>query len=189
MGAVARSTKHETGPRHPESKFFLAEKYLEALRTGITSTAACRLVGLNPQTLYDWTYNGRRDPEKYPEYAQLIEDIELVKAEVQKEMVEHITIAAKADPKHWTAAAWYLERTDPANWGKRDKVEVKNEGGPLIQLNQVILSDEAAREASRDLLNRLAAGRSSEPLGLGAGGESAGDDGEGGPEVIDVDPR
>lgn len=189
MGAVAKSPKHEVGSRHPESKFFLAPKILEEMRKGVTRSAACRIVGISSETVAEWIFKANKFPEKYPEYVEFHEAMEQVRAEVQKEMVGHIVGAARSDPKHWTAAAWYLERTDPANWGKRDKVEVKNEGGPMIQFNQVVLSDPDAREASRDLLHRLTADRSSEPLGLGTGSEPAGSRGSSGSEVLDVDSR
>jgi hypothetical protein len=189
MGAVAKSPKHEVGSRHPESKFFLAPKILEEMAKGVTRSAACRIVGISTETVSEWIFKANKYPEKYPEYVEFREAMEHVRAEVQKEMVGHIIGAARSDPKHWTAAAWYLERTDPENWGKRDKVEVKNEGGPMIQFNQVVLSDPDAREASRDLLHRLTADRAPQSFGPGTGGEPAGDRGGSGSEVIDVDPR
>lgn len=179
------------GTANPMSRFLLfADKILEAMRLGNTFAASCRQAGVSPDVAHDWRYRGRKDPEKFPEYAAWNEAIEQVKAEVQAEMVDVVrNTALSGAPNTWQAAAWYLERTDPEHWSRRDKVEIKNEGGPLVQVNQVILGDENARAASRELLNRLAAGSPTEPLGLGAGSEPEGSRGRSGSEVLDVDPR
>jgi len=190
MTAVAKSPAHQAGAKNPLSKFGLSRPFLVALREGVSQRAAALAVGLNPELLADWLWKGRRWPEKYPEYATLVEEIEVVKAECQRDMVNVIVNTAKSGaPNTWQAAAWYLERTDPENWGRRDKVSVKNEGGPLVQVNQVILSDPDARAASRDLLNRLATDRAAEPLGPGTGRELAAGGGGDQPPVIDVDTR
>lgn len=192
MGAVAASPRNLVGPANPASKFpIYADKVLEAMRLGNTFAAACRQVGLNPELGHDWLYKARKWPEKYPDYANWLERMEQVKAEVQAEMVDVVrNTALSGAPNTWQAAAWYLERSDPEHWSKRDRLTVQNEGAPLVQINQVILGDEDAREASRDLLHRLTAGRTAESLGPGASGEPAGGDGGGSRlEVIDVDPR
>jgi hypothetical protein len=191
MGAVAKSPHHEVGSKHPHSKFGLyAEKVLEAMRLGNTMPAAARQCGLNPETVHYWLYNGRKDPEKYFEYAEFAEKMEQIKAEVQAEMVDVVRqTALSGAPNTWQAAAWYLERSDPEHWSRRDRLSVSNEGGPLVQVNQVILSDENARAASRELLNRLTAGSPAEPLGPGASGELEVGRGGRGSEVIDVDSR
>lgn len=180
------------GVQNPNSKFNLyADKILEAMRLGNTMPAACRQVGCSPELVHSWLYVMRKKPGLYPEYEEFAEKMEQVKAEVQAEMVDVIrTTALSGAPNTWQAAAWYLERSDPANWSRRDKVTVQNEGAPLVQINQVILGDDDAREASRDLLRRLTADRTDEPLRTGSRGELAsGDDGGSRLEVIDVDPR
>lgn len=192
MPGVAVSPSNLPGSANPVSKFpIYAEKVLEALRLGNTFRASCLQVGLNPETGHDWRYKGRKEPEKYPEYAAWNARIEETMAEVQAEMVDVVrSTALSGAPNTWQAAAWYLERTDPENWSKRDKVTVQNEGAPLVQINQVILGDDDARDASRDLLHRLTAGRTAEPLGPGSRGELAEPvEGNGRPEVLDVDPR
>lgn len=192
MSAVATSPKHLVGSANPTSKFSIyAEKVLEALRLGNTFRASCLQVGLNPETGHSWRYEGRKNPEKYPEYANWNARIEEIMAEVQAEMVDVVrNTALSGAPNTWQAAAWYLERTDPEHWSKRDKVTVQNEGAPLVQINQVILGDDDAREASRELLHRLTAGRTAEPLGPGSRGELAESvEGDGRLGVLDVDPR
>jgi len=192
MGAVAASPRNLVGTANPASKFpIYADKVLEAMRLGNTFRASCRQVGLNSDLGHEWLYKGRKWPEKFPEYAAWAEAMEQVKAEVQGEMIEVVrNTALSGAPNTWQAAAWYLERSDPEHWSKRDRLTVQNEGAPLVQINQVILGDDDAREASRDLLHRLTAGSAAEPLGPGTGGELAERVGSGsGSEVLDVDPR
>lgn len=47
-------------------------------------------------------------------------------------MVGRIREAARA-PKHWTAAAWYLERKHPERWGRR-RLEITGPEGDPIEL-------------------------------------------------------
>jgi len=111
---------------------------VEEVRAGRPKTLAFRLSGLHPDTIWDWLRLARHHPEQYPQYVQLGEDIDAAKAAAEAEALDRIKAAAKSDPKHWTADAWYLERTNPAEYGRRDKVEVEIEAEkPLIQLNQV----------------------------------------------------
>lgn len=191
MGAVAESPYHNVGSSHPKSKLAThGPVILEAMRKGNTMPAAARQVGMAPETVHEWLWKSRRDPDRYPEYVAFAEAMEQIKAEVQAEMVEVVrNTALSGAPNTWQAAAWYLERSDPEHWSRRDRLSVSNEGGPLVQINQVILSDDDAREASRELLNRLTASSPAEPLGPGTRGELEGSPGGSGSEVIDVDSR
>jgi hypothetical protein len=135
----------------------LHEQIVAYIRQGYPKTVAFRLVGLNADTGWDWLRAGRERPDDYPHYVQLAEDIDHAIAEVQAERVDQI-LAAAQDPKHWTAAAWYLERTDPQTWGRKDRVQLDaGDSGPLIQLNQLVLVDGDARQSSRELLRRATA--------------------------------
>ncbi len=130
---------------------------VENVRKGHPKTIAFREVGLHPDTVWRWLEQGRNDPERYPHYVQLAEDIEEAKAQADAEALDRIQAAAKADPKHWTADAWFLERTSPQHFAKRDKVDVELEAKtPLVQLNQLVLTDQSARDIARELLRKAA---------------------------------
>lgn len=124
---------------------------VKRIREGNPKTLASRLAGLDQQTLFDWIAQGRNEPDKYPEYIQLAQDIQVAQAEHVAERLARIEAAAKSDPRHWTADAWYLERTMPEEFGKRDKVEIET-SKPLVQVNHMVLVDPAAREHARALL-------------------------------------
>jgi hypothetical protein len=139
-----------------------------AVRKGNPKTTAARLAGLHPDTLWEWINHGKQNPERYPHYVQLAEDIAQAKAEIDAEMLAHVLAAPKIDSKHWTAAAWFLERTSPEEFSRRDKLEVEAGDKPLVQLNQIVLEDPAARELSRQLLRTVTGWRpTGEALELG----------------------
>lgn len=142
------------------------EAIIEGLLKGNSRTVSFRLSGCHPDVVFDWLKKGRDNPDTYPEYVSLIEDIEYAEAMVESERVSIVKTAA--DTGTWQAAAWWLERRKPETWGRNDTV--RHEGGetPAIQVNQVILIDADARAASRELLNRVAAGRSAVPVGTRA---------------------
>jgi hypothetical protein len=132
----------------------LHEQIVAYIRQGYPKTTTFRLVGLHQDTGFDWLRYGRERPDDYPHYVKLAEDIEHAIAEVQAERVDQILAAAR-DPKNWTAAAWYLERTDPQTWGRKDRVQVDAGDQPLLQLNQLILVDADTRQEMRGFLRRV----------------------------------
>lgn len=98
------------------------DKLLEALRHGMTRRAASGAAGFSKTTFYRML---ERDD------GTLVTQIE--KAEAEAEATYSIIVAnAAADPKNWTAAAWWLERRHPEDYGKRERVEMTGrDGGPI----------------------------------------------------------
>jgi len=130
------------------------KKIVRSVRKGLPLGVSGQLAGLGKDTLHEWIAKGRYEPEKYPQYVKLLSDIEKARAVRESEHVAKIEkVALSEDPKTWTAAAWFLERTNPDDWGRKDRMQVQHET-PLVQVNQVVLNDQGAREASRDLLRR-----------------------------------
>lgn len=129
-------------------------KILERIAAGCSVKDAGLLAGLGRDTLEYWLYQGKHEADKYPDFAQLVEDVELARAQRRADAVDRIVQAGQNSDK-WQANAWYLERTDPENWGRKDKVEHVNDA-PRQQINQVVLVDPDAREAAFDLLGRIA---------------------------------
>jgi hypothetical protein len=109
------------------------EKLLGALRVGMTRRAAAGVAGFSKTTLYRMLDN---DPD-----GTLVTAME--KAEAQAEATYSTIVAnAAADPKNWTAAAWWLERRHPQDYAKRDKVEMSGpDGGPIESRDVTALPD------------------------------------------------
>lgn len=143
------------------------ETIVEAIAGGNSKTTAFKLAGLYEGTGFDWVTMGKRDPEKYPEYVQLAKDIEEAEARFEASRVAIVKTAA--DTGTWQAAAWWLERRKPDEWSRHDRQRTDNGERPTLQLNQVILIDASAREASRALLRAVTSGGASLALGPGVG--------------------
>ena len=79
---------------------------------GNTRTAAAAYAGIHRDTLYAWL--ARR-----PMFAQAVE-----KAEADAEVRATATVLKAAQKGTWQAAAWWLERRRPADYGRRGRLDV-----------------------------------------------------------------
>lgn len=87
---------------------------LAALRNGHTRSAAAALVDVHYSTM-------ARMVTADAEFRAAVENAEAF----AKGKYEQVVARASEDPKHWTAAAWWLERRYHAEYGRRDQVEVR----------------------------------------------------------------
>lgn len=99
----------------------LQTEIVNLLTLGATIEDCCAAVGITKTSYYEWVKRGnrgRKGDELYTEFSNAV-----TRARVQARMAAITTVrrAIKADDVN--AAQWYLERSDPANWGKRTFVE------------------------------------------------------------------
>jgi transposase len=87
-------------------------RLLEALRAGNNRNAACHYAGITPETFSQWQH-------RFSEFSVAVQKAE---ADAQVRMVAQIAQSAHAG--QWTAAAWWLERKFPDEWGRRDRIEI-----------------------------------------------------------------
>lgn len=91
------------------------EKMLHGLRLGMTRRAAAGAAGFSKTAFY----------------RMLEEDDGTLRTAVENAEHEaeatYTAIVAKAagEPRNWTAAAWWLERRHPDDFGRRDRIDVK----------------------------------------------------------------
>ena len=109
------------------------KKIVELIRAGNYSETAAKASGISTATFYGWMAEGRAAREKTKRLnarekscLNFLEAVEKGRAEAEARSVAIITRAAIDGT--WTAAAWYLERTIPARYGRRVEttVEVKD---------------------------------------------------------------
>ncbi len=72
-------------------------------------------------------------PEAEGAYLRFYRATKAAVAEHVRSRLELIATAA-ADPKHWTAAAWSLERRYPAEFGRRERHEHSGSVGLVVEL-------------------------------------------------------
>jgi hypothetical protein len=93
------------------------ELLIEALQKGATINGACAVGGITRKTYEVWK-------KTHPEFTEKIEFA------IEKWRNLNAKIIQKAALTDWKAAAWLLERRDPENYGRREKVTMENVSPP-----------------------------------------------------------
>lgn len=107
------------------------EKIIKELEKGKTIKATCGNVGITESTYYNWIKQGE-ESTKNDLYCKLANQASIAIKKGQSKYQDVIYENA-IEKRNWTCAAWYLERTDPKNFAKRDyhsvdmEAEVKSE--------------------------------------------------------------
>lgn len=98
------------------------ERIVAAIKNGSPAQDAAALCGIASTTYYRWMREGADgdDPAKREFRQRVIE----AKAQLKAACVRQVL---KASSKDWKAAAWYLERCHPDEFGRRDRVRVDGE--------------------------------------------------------------
>ena len=106
----------------------------EALEAGAYLETASRAAGIAPSTLWSWLRRGRTaeespDPssEDLP-YLELLETVKSAQAAAEIEALGIIRDAARDGT--WQAAAWFLERSNPAAWSRTGRMSLNERHNP-----------------------------------------------------------
>ncbi len=108
-------------PRRSKYTPEVVSRVCELLAEGNTRKTASLLAGISYETFRQWL-------QTKPAFSAAVQ-----KAEAEAE-ARHVAIIRQAAAKTWQAAAWWLERRRPEEWGDRSRrrVEVSGPGeGPL----------------------------------------------------------
>lgn len=113
------------GRREPLLTQALQDEIVLHLASGAFYDEVAKAVGIGKSTFYNWLNRGRTAADKaatgrmlepnevtYMGFAQAVE-----KARATSTVHAHATIRS-AMTRNWQAAAWYLERTNPARYGR-----------------------------------------------------------------------
>lgn len=88
----------------------LHEEIVSYIEQGLTYKDVCFAVGIAESTFYDWKI-------EFAEFSEAIKKAEM------KCKAERIATIFKASEKSWQAAAWWLERRYPKEYGKQMESE------------------------------------------------------------------
>jgi hypothetical protein len=125
----------------------LAKKLTVHVGNGLPISVACDYVGIHYATVCRWM---KRDDGPYPAFR---DSMKKARAKSQKKMIRDI----RAGVDNWQARAWYLERSDPKHWGRKDKIEklIKKDiaqGEGVDALLRSVLEDPAMRDKVQAML-------------------------------------
>lgn len=105
-------------PRRTKLTDRTKEDIVKALKAGNSRRDSALYAGISEATFYSWMARGR---EGEPLYAEFLEAVE--KAEAQS-VVRNVAIIQRAAEETWQAAAWWLERKRPDDWGRRQRMDI-----------------------------------------------------------------
>ena len=104
-----------------------SEEVCKYLRAGNYISTSCAAAGIGESTFYAWMKRG--EEEKDGVYREFVESVSRARVEAE---VRNVALVQRAATGDWRAAAWFLERSLPAKYGKSTKVEHSGpEGGPI----------------------------------------------------------
>lgn len=116
------------------------ETIVNAIRVGNFAETAATYAGIDQSTFWRWMSKGEGEgaPEPYASFRKAVE-----KAKAEAEVRNVALIQQAANDGTWQAAAWYLERTAFARWGRKTGVEVTGAGGGAVMIDVSIEELEA----------------------------------------------
>jgi hypothetical protein len=130
---------------------------LDYIRIGTPVRKAVAAVGIAEKTFYNWMTRGLTERERLATvpnakpnptegiFLQFLQGVERARGEA---ITKKVAVIAKAgNDGDWRAAAWWLERQNPEDFGKTDKIEMTgNNGDPIkVQIEMGDLEDKIAK--------------------------------------------
>lgn len=123
------------------------KRIVDMVRAGNYPEIAAQAAGINSATYYRWMQKGEDGTAPYGEFREAVKE-----AQAAAESHAVTTIRKAAMDGTWQAAAWYLERSKPERWRRRENVEVTGkDGGPVQQEIVEGMTVRRARELLREL--------------------------------------
>jgi len=135
-----------------------AERLLQAVRGGNYLQTACAFAGINYGTMRRWIHKAD-EPDAPQEYRDFRDAMEKARADAEVASVAKIQKAANEG--QWQAAAWFLERSMPDRWAKKDKTQLEvtgGDGGPIKVVSGIELDPGAMAALARRLHARAIEG-------------------------------
>ncbi|HZJ66960.1 MAG TPA: hypothetical protein VFD36_25810, partial [Kofleriaceae bacterium] len=105
-------------------------KVVELARGGVYVDTACKACGIAEKTYYNWLERGKAGEEPYASFLQAT-----AKAAAEAEVYAQTVVMSGRG--NWQARAWWLERTRPTKYGRRDRIE--HAGDPESPLARIVI--------------------------------------------------
>lgn len=128
----------------PELQEFLCSK----IRKSLPLTTACDIAELGWSTFLEWMQRGDAGESPYKEFAGAVKK---AKGEAQEFWID-ILNSATVDKSINPAPAWFvLERSDPANWGRKSEVKIGLEENKKLSAKALAALAREQRETRKGL--------------------------------------
>jgi len=149
----------------------LQARIVRAVREGNYPETAALSEGVSRSAFYEWMERGRKRELPYADFADAVTR---ARATAQRKMLGLVAKAAPKDPEN---ARWYLERTAPDQFGRRDKLVVEN----LVSQELDALLARLERRLPPETYELVLAALADDAAGDGAADAPAGGEGRDGP--------
>ena len=107
--------------------------------------------GISEASFYSYLERGEADQENEVEDSKYVEFLEAVtRAESQAEIYAVATLRT-AMSEDWRAAAWFMERRRPSDWGRSERHEIKHSGSVQTEVPELPETAERMEEVARVL--------------------------------------
>jgi hypothetical protein len=103
---------------------------LDMVRGGVLIKTACAANGITYETLRTWLRRAE-DPNDDPKYSAFADAFTRARALAEADAVQMVVTAGHKD---WRAAAWFLERSFPKDYGRLHNLEHTGADGGTITL-------------------------------------------------------
>jgi len=154
-------------------------RMIEALTLGNSMETTARYGGVTPASLYGWLVRGRAEMERveqireresvtrgvpldaveYPKpdvvegpYMEFLEAVERARAE---SVVRATAYLIQQMPNSVQAATWFLERKEPAAWGRRMTLDVGGTGEPIAVKVANLVDEETQKQQILNILDEV----------------------------------
>ena len=98
------------------------------LKLGYYIEDACTMAGIAKSTYYRWLEKAEDGLEEFMDFRDAVQ-----KARAEAEGAHIMNIRKAADNGVWQASAWFLERSHPVKWGKRNPDLINEESDEPIE--------------------------------------------------------
>jgi hypothetical protein len=113
------------------------EQFLQLLRAGNYVETACDYTGISKSAVYAWMGEAK-GADARPVVTDFVDAIKEARGFAQASNVQIVMRAAHSG--HWQAAAWWLERTNPKQWGRIQRHEVEAAPATPVDVKQQLLA-------------------------------------------------
>ena len=133
----------KVGRSSPLTNPQIEEELLNLIKIGVPVRHACQAVGINEKTFYNWLSRGMTERDRLnsienakpnPTEVVFYEFLQAVERARSEAIAKKVATITKSSHDDWRAAAWWLERQLPSEFGKIDRVEHTGANGEDIKV-------------------------------------------------------